>query len=231
MPQKSINQITTLIAEKLKRETDEVFKRMLAPLVDGWRSTLISRSLEKHPDQRNFFTQTLWLPMECHSLIPCPTPMTLCNIMQSKDIVPAPLRFGTTLFDYVGSIDGLNPFRVATSGTFLLLKANKYQAGDTFYEFTNRKIQIRNDKMNFAERPLPMIRMDGVFDNPIDVIRYNCKVSACDYWNEPYPVTNDILQMIMQYILEIDFKMGRDKDTSTPSELELDTPYTKNKQQ
>ncbi len=142
--------------------------------------------------------------------------------MQSKDIIPLPLRFGTTLFDYVGSIDGLNPFRIATAGTGNMLSANKYQQGDTFYEYTNKKIQIRNNKTNFANKPLPMIRVDGVFDNPIDVIKYNCSVTSCDYWDQPYPVTNDILQMIIQYILEIDFKMGRDKDTSAPPELEVD---------
>lgn len=209
MAQNSINEITTVIATHLKRETDEPFKRILAVKVDYWRSTLISRSLEKHPDQRNFFTQSLWLPMECHSPIPCTVPMPICNIMRSKAIVPMPLRFGTTLFDYVGSIDGNNPFHFASVGTEDILIHGKYSKNETFWGYTNKRIQIKS-KINYQEKPIPMIRVDGVFDKPIDVMAFNCKVpdAGCDFWDDPYPITNDILQMVVQYILEIDFKNG-----------------------
>lgn len=230
MPQESINRIVTIIASNLKREMDEPFKRILAVRVDYWRSTLISRSLEKHPDQRNFFTQTIWVPMECHSLIPCPTPMTLCNVMRSRVFVPIPMRFGTTLFDYVGSIDGENAFQIATVGTHEIMTHSRYTGGDTYWEYTNKKILIRNNKHNYAEKPLPMIRVDGVFDKPLDVMAFNCTNAdaACDYWNDPYPVTNDILQMITQYILQIDFKPGNDKDTSNPPEIEEDPNNPRN---
>src|ERR1700744_2778732 len=158
MPQYSINEITTVIASNLKRETDEPFRRMLAVRVDYWRSTLISRSLEKHPDQRNFFTQSLWIPMECHSPIPCPTPLPICNVMRSKTPIPIPLRFGTTLFDYVGSIDGENPFEFASVGTSHIKAYGKYSNNTTFWEYTNKRIQIRS-RVDYNMKPVPMIRV------------------------------------------------------------------------
>lgn len=229
MAQESIARIVTVIASHLKRETDEPFKRMMAVKVDQWRSTLVSRSLEKHPDQRNFFTQTLWVPMECHQLIPCPTPLPICNVMRSKTIIPIPMRFGTTLFDYVGSVDGKNSFRQATVGTIEPLQAGKYSGKRTFYEWTNKRIIIRNNQKNFNDKPIPMIRIDGVFDRPMDVFEYNCKAGTnCDFWNEPYPATNDIVQMITQYILQIDYGGKEDKDVSNPPEVEVDPNAPKN---
>lgn len=229
MPQESINRIVTVIASHLKREKDEPFKRLLAVKVDYWRSTLISRSLEKHPDQRNFFTQSIWIPMECHSAIPCNIPMHLCNVMRSKSIIPIPMRFGTTLFDYVGSVDGNNPFGFATVGTSAIMQSGEYSSHKTFYEYTNKRILISNSLTNYVEKPIPMIRIDGVFDKPIDVMNFNCKTPeyACDYWNEPYPITNDILQMVVQYILEVDYKQGRDKDVSNPAEIEVNPALPK----
>lgn len=229
MPQESINRIVTVIASHLKREKDEPFKRLLAIKVDYWRSTLVSRSLEKHPDQRNFFTQSIWVPMECHSPIPCPTPMRLCNEMRSKVIIPIPMRFGTTLFDYVGSIDGNNPFNFASVGTSAVLQTGgRYSKKKTFYEYTNKRVYIKNSLTNFIEKPIPMIRIDGVFDKPLDVMAFNCKVDNCDYWDEPYPITNDILQMVVQYILEVDYKQGDDKDISDPAEVEVNTASPRN---
>lgn len=228
MPQESINRIVTIIATHLKRETDEPFKRLLAVKVDYWRSTLIARSLEKHPDQRQFFTQSIWVPMECHSPIPCNVPMTLCNIMRSTTIIPIPLRFGTTLFDYVGSIDGDNPFTYASVGTSTFLQTSKWSGDNTFWEYTNKRIHIRNKKDNYIDKPIPMIRVDGIFDKPFDVMKYNCKIIACDFWNESYPVTGDILQMIIQYILEVDFGKEVNKNISDPPRIEVNPDQPSN---
>lgn len=230
MPQESINRIVTLIASHLKRETDEPFKRMLAVKADQWRSTLVSRSLEKHPEQRSFFTQTIFVPMQCDSLVPCElTSIQLCNVMKSTKIVPLPMRFGTTLFDYIGTIDGKKGFYNASPGTLDSLQAGKYTGRNTFWEYTNKKILIRNNKINFNEKPIPMIRIDAVFDRPIDVFEFNCSTGQdCDFWDKPYPVTGDMAQMISQYILQVDFGMKLDKDVSIPQDVEVDPDRPKN---
>lgn len=229
MAQYSLNEITTVIASNLKREIDEPFRRMLAVRVDYWRSTLVGRSLEKHPDQRNFFTQTLWMPMVCGPAIPCTTPLPLCNIMSSKIIIPIPLRFGNTLFDYVGSIDGKNPFTFASVGTSHIMQHGRYAKEKTFWLYTNKKVQIEST-VDYNMKPIPMIRIDGVFDRPLDVIDINCENPSitCDRWNDPYPITNDMLQMVTQYILEIDYKQGVDKDVGDPPDIGTSSLASKN---
>lgn len=225
----TLNKITTIIASKLKREQDEPFKRMLAVEVDQWRATLVARSLEKHPDQRNFFTQTIWAAMECYYPIPCNTAITLCNVMKSKAHIPDPMRFGTTLFDYVGGIDGKTPFRIATVGTKDSLRSDKWTSKKTLYEYTNKAILIDNQVYNFAEKPIPMIRIDAVFDSPLEAFKFNCANGGnCDFWDTPYPSTKDINQMIIQYVLQINYGMKLDKDISVQQDVEVDPTAPKN---
>lgn len=145
----------------------------------------------------------------------------MCNIMRSSRIVPAPMRFGTDLFDYVGTIDGDVPFGYAAEGTFALMKFLPYAGKKTFYEWVNRRIIIRNKSVNFVDQPIPMIRVKAVFDHPLDVFQFNCQTTGCDFWDEPYPATNDIVQMIIQYVLSVDFGQKVDKDTSNAPEIEV----------
>lgn len=196
--------------------------------VDFWRSTLISRSLEKHPDQRNFFTQTLWIPMECYSPVPCSIPMPICHEMRTKYKIPKPLRFGTTLFDYVGSILGDNPFSYTSQGTIDIMQEGKFAANKTFWQYPNDYITIKNNKENYNDRPIPTIMVVGVFDNPIDVLDLNCQLQGCDFWDSEYPATNDIIQMIIQYILQVDYGVRTDKDVSNPPEIEVNPLQPRN---
>jgi hypothetical protein len=196
----SLNEITTGLAAHFDKQTDEPFKRFLAPKVNFWRSKLVVNSLEKHPEQRKFFRQTIWLSMEEDDLVDCPIPMTLCRIASSKFEVPRPMRVGDILFDYVGAIDGKVPFREAAPGMIGFMTEGRYSRNTTFYEYWNDKIKVR------AYKSLPKIRVDGVFDDPIAVMEFNCRNSGqCDWWNEEYPITGDMLQMVVQYILQVDF--------------------------
>lgn len=216
MAQDSLNIITTMIASHLDREQDEPFKRLLAVKVDYWRSTLISRSLDKHPQQRKFFRQTLYVPMEQTSMTTgCEIPVTLCKVARNQFSIPMPMRVGNTLFDYVGSVDGLRAFREADPGTLPYMSAG-FGSLITYYEWENSQdIKVRQNKF------LPFIRVDGVFDKPLEVMEWNCKYQGiCDFWDQKYPITGDMLQMVVQYILQIDY--GR-----APGRGELNIPDTR----
>lgn len=223
MAQESLNQLTTVIAQQYDREQDEPFKRSLEVRVKAWRSTLISRSLEKHPDQRKFFSQTIWVPMICAHRIPCLIPGKPHDTMKSKNPLPVPLRFGNSLFDYVGSVDGRSAFQYAAPGATQLNEHSKYARFQTQWEWENQYIFLTK-KFNVNT---PMIRVDGVFDDPADVFRYNCNSQDCDYWDLPYPVPGDIRQMLIQYINQVDF--NKDKTTTpTSQEVEADPGNPKN---
>lgn len=223
MPQESLNNITTLLASHFDREQDEPFKRMLAVPVDYWRSKLVTNSLEKHPEQRKFYKQSIIVPMHMVDPIHCPVPMDLCQISKSVNPIPKTLRLGGILYDYVGSIDGNQPFREASAGQSDYLKAGRYSKKTIFWGKDNEHIKIIN-KPN-----IPSIRIDGVFDKPIDVMMLNCASGVdCDYWDMPYPCTGDILQMIIQYILQVDFQKN---NTPMPDEIEVNPNKPKNPQE
>jgi len=223
MAQDSLNKITTEIASHLDREQDEPFKRILAMKVDHWRSTLVSRSLVKHPQQRKFFRQTLYVPMsQADMTTGCEIPVPLCQVAKSQYPVPMPMRISNTLFDYVGSVDGLRPFREADPGSLSYLSTG-YGSLITYYEWENNQdIKVRQNKF------LPFIRIDGVFDKPLDVMEWNCKYKGiCNFWDMPYPITGDMLQMVTQYILQVDY--GREPNVPNTQEIEVNPLSPKNK--
>lgn len=222
----SLNRITTSIAAHFEREQDEPFKKMLALKVDSWRSKLVVNSLEKHPEQRKFFRQTLYVPMVEEGQLPdCLPGPVLCKIARSVSAIPSPMRISDVLFDYVGSVDGTKSFVEVNPGTLLFLQSGRYSGHKIFYGYNSvtageSKIEI------FNRSKIPMIRIDGVFDSPTDVMAWNCNSGInCDAWDMSYPVTGDILQMIVQYILQVDFQVREIPDNK---EVEVDASDPKN---
>lgn len=222
----SLNEITTEIASHFEREQDEPFKAVLAKKVDAWRSKLIVNSLEKHPEQRKFFRQTLYIPMSEESPLPdCITGPDMCKIAESVAAIPGPMRLADILFDYVGTVDGTNPFREITPGTLYYLKAGRYSKNRIYYEWSSLATGINKIKI-FERSKIPTIRIDGVFDNPLAVMEFNCNnAGECDGWDLPYPVTGDIKQMIVQYILQVDYQLRQIPDNK---EIEVDPQEPKN---
>lgn len=194
----TLNTITTEIASQLKKELDEVYKRILAEKVDNWRARLIRNSLEKRPQDAKFFLQDVYIPMERTSEIPaCLGAPSACPISRSIKNVPKPLRYGSVLFDYVGSANSSVAFTFAGIGTEQYLSAGKYSHKSVFYGWDGAKLFIRS-------RPnLPLAKITGVFETPSEIFEYNCNAGVeCDGWDKPYPVTRDVLQQIVQFIVE-----------------------------
>lgn len=195
------NTITTEIGSHLGRELDEPFKRLLLAKVDAWRSRLIRNSLQTKPQESKFFRQTIYVPMEAGSLVPECIGAEVCPAAISIKIIPIPLRIGSTLFDYVGSVDGKEPFYEQSPGTGNFFSAMKYLGATVKYSYVLGRFEVP-DHPN-----LPALRVDGIFDSPASVMEFNCANSGvgCDYWDQPYPVTGDVKQMIVQGILQTDY--------------------------
>jgi hypothetical protein len=186
----TLNEITTLIAEKLERELDDPFKLMLAERVDWWRSTLLSRSLEKNPEQVSLFRYPLVATMREYT-DPLSIPLS-CTKYISKQI-PKRLRYNNGKWLYVGAVDGSHPFRFAEPGQLDYLQSGKYSGNTVFYEDINHCIVMR--------RFVPLIKIDDVFDSGMEILRFMKKPGEdCDIFEDEYPVTKDILQMINQYV-------------------------------
>lgn len=223
----SLNKITTEIATSLRKELDEPFKRILAEKVDNWRSRLIRNSLQEKPLESKFFRQTIWVPLQMVNPIPdCvegSDGAPVCDMLRSTVKLPTPLRYSTALFDYVGSVDGKNAFSEGAPGTEQYLLAGKYSRHSVYYSFPNGFLEIDE-----RQRSIPMVRVDAVFDKPSEAMEFNCANSGqCDYWDEPYPVTGDILQMIIQSILQVDYNqpvVPSDKEVELKPQMQAHEP-------
>lgn len=195
------NEITTLIASNLDKEMDEPFKLMMIKRVDYWRSRLIKNSVDKDEQERKFFKQTLYLTMEEKNEVLCKVPYCQCKVSVTKVKLPKPARANGILFDYVGAIDGNNAFKYATTGMLFSMMQSKYASKFIYYTYENGYIKVYNSP------GIPMIRVDGIFDNPEEATKLTCQppAEACNYWDTEYPVTGDIMQLIVQSILQVDF--------------------------
>jgi len=190
------SEITTLLASQLDKTFDDPFKFMMIKRVDAWRSRLIKNSLDKEPRDRRFFRQTIYLSMTEKSEVACDLGFTLCNVSQSL-VIPKVLRANSIMFDYVGSINGANPFQETYPGMINVLTAGKYSKNLIQYSNVNDTIVVYN------KSKLPMIRVDAIWDSPFDVANMICGSSAdvtCNFWDLEYPCTNEILQQIIEFI-------------------------------
>ncbi len=193
----TLSSMTTEIAVHLKKELDEPFKRLLAQSIDNWRSRLIRNSLQEKPNESKFFLQTLYVPMASALATPACVGAPLCPVMKSTKILPKPVRFGTQLFDYVGAIDGKRPFTETIPGAGAYQTAGKYSRKSILWRYELDYIIIE------GHPNLPYVRIDGVFDRPSEVMQFNCDAGIdCDFWDKPYPVTGDIAQQIIQFIVQ-----------------------------
>lgn len=198
----TLNEVTTLLASQYGKELDMPFKLILAERVRVWRSRLLKNSLDKDQKDRKFFRQRLYLKMETTADTPTCTGFTGCPVAQTINIVPKPLMANNILFDYVGSVNGMNPFQEVISGMGAYANASKYTKNTTKFTWTGEKIQVLNNPR------LPYLLVDGIFDNPQEVAAMNCasgQSTDCDFWNQEYPVPGALMQLIIQSITQIDF--------------------------
>lgn len=206
----TLNEITTLIASELQRALDEPLKLMIAERVGVWRSRLIKNSIDKDERERKYFKQTLFVPMVARNEVICSVPFEQCTIAVSKCELPKPLRANSVYYDYIGNITGTKGFKQVVAGTVSIMMSGKFSKNMTLYRIENGLLYVYN-------RPdLPLVMVEGIFDDPQEASRFNCICGTsknCDYWNEEYPVSNDILQLIIQSVMQIDFNRAPNTPT------------------
>lgn len=193
------NEITSVIAQGMNKTLDIPFRLALMKRVDAYRSRFVRESLTKDPRDRAAFRQTIYIPMESTSEVPCDIGIddVFCTVAKSTTRVPVALRANGIHFDYVGAIDGNNPFTLVAPGMLGILNAGKYSKNLLSYELLNDYIVVH------GLPNLPQIRIDAIFDAPTETAEFVCQtLGSCNYWDMEYKCTNDILQMIIQYLPE-----------------------------
>jgi len=193
------NEITAVIASGLDRELDLPFRLQLMERVKVWRSRLVANSLQKNPAQRKFFRQAIYLKMSPVLSTPC-APEVACQIAQTTLEVPFPVRVGSQLFDYVGGPDGNSPFREVNPGTGNYVSTSQFSHLFPTYSYINRRITTPKSDQ-------PLIRVDGIWDDPMQSLELSCSSAdvPCDTWNTEYPISGDLLQLVIQMISRQDY--------------------------
>lgn len=185
------NEITTIISSSFDKQFDEPFKLMVMKRVDYWRARFIRNTLEKEQKDRKFFRQRIYLDMMRKVKVPC---STNCEYAITKLILPTPIRVNNQLFDFVGSVDGSTAFQEVQVG--MLAYQGKWTKKVLKYVYSNKFIEV------YGNPNIPVIRVDGIFENPSEVLSYTCAATKCDFWNSEYPITQEILQLVVSALLQ-----------------------------
>lgn len=195
----NLDSITTLIAAELKKELDIPFKLMLADKIQFWRSRFIKNSLDKDERERKYFRQTIMVPMQEVSETQCvELGYPGCTVARSIPKLPQPVRANGILFDYAGDVTGANPFRFVMPWQIPYLNQSRFSKKDLNYAWESEHLIV------YGNPKIPMVRIDGIFNDPTEAIKLSCNTDGtpCDLWTTPYPVSGDVLQLVIQAITE-----------------------------
>jgi hypothetical protein len=190
------NEITTVLAAKFDKPLDFPFKLMLMEHVRALRAKFIKQTLDASPKDRKFFRQTVYMTLTKELEVPCELPVMLCNVA-TTGTMPKPLRANGILFDYVGAINGTNPFKETDPGMIGYTTMGKYSKNLTQFSWLNFGIVVYDNR-------LPMLRVDYIPDDPLELEGFMCNPGGaeCDVWDSAYPLTSEIWELILRYIHE-----------------------------
>jgi len=199
------NEITTVLSQKAGKVFDLPFKLILMEKVKALRSLLMKQTLEKTPADRKFFRSTIYLKLTETNSVPCAVPVN-CKVYVT-DKLPTPLRANSILFDYVGAVDAHNPFKETHPGMIQFVNSGKYSKNLVPFLYSDNRI--------FLLENVPMIRVDLIPDDPMELADFKCTTDEdnCDVWNTEYPLSKEILALILQMITEELKSLDSQEDT------------------
>lgn len=188
------NELTTVLAQNVGKVFDTPFKLILMEKVKALRSRLMKNTLDKTPADRKFFRSTIYLKLTETNSVPCEIPVN-CKVYVT-DKIPKPLRANSVLFDYVGSVDGYSSFRESGPGMIKFVNKGRYSKRTVGFIYSD-------DRLFFFEN-IPMIRLDFIPDDPMELAGFSCTQDSdlCDPWNTEYPLSKDVLATIIQVLSE-----------------------------
>lgn len=195
-----IAEIAEILAERAGKQFNVPFLEEMKDLVVIHRARILTNILEKKPQQKKLYSQSIVLDLEeanrdeCAAVSECACE----DVMVTTKEVPVPLKINTNPFDFVGSPGGYVAFAWTTFGGERYTKCSPLTGKNARYTLLNNKIYIFND-LNTEK-----IRVEAVWDDPRILAAYSCSAEE----NIPcYTATNDfvadaaIAELVIQDIL------------------------------
>lgn len=187
----TLNEFTSEIAGRYGRELDMQYRQWLVPRIGQWRSRLIRNTLEKRPQDKSRFLQSIRIPLEYGDY-------TCANLQCMGSIsakLPSLVRIGDTPFEYLGGADAASPYRYNDIGTSPWIETGMTAHLFNVYLMNNEQVVIPGERIK-------EVMGTGIFDEPEKAMEWQCKYQAtgCDWWNSPYPISGDIAAMVVTAI-------------------------------
>ncbi len=216
----TLNQIVTILAERSGRQYDLVFKRELKTIVHYWRVQILKQTIQKKASQVSYFLNPIVIGIEQVPEIECPV-KDGC-VLRSKERLPKTLRTSTAPFFYVGDpkFRGLG-FSYSQSFNLEFLKYSRNQPGSIVrYTFIDGYLYFYG-LPSFQE----YVGVQDVFESPELLKTIDCetgKSSNCYLDDDEYPMTEDLIQQLIQAILATELRIQVQSDTKeVPLNIEV----------
>jgi hypothetical protein len=198
----TLNEFTSELAARYGKELDMQYRQWLVPQIGQWRSRLIRNTIEKNPQDKSQFLQSIKVPLTYGDYV--------CGDIDCKgsfsEELPKLVRIGSTPFEYVGSIDGKSPYRYNDMGT-----EDYINQGMTAHLFLGYRVD--NNTIVIPDHRIKEVKATGIFDEPEKAMEWQCRTEniGCDWWNADYPITGDIASLVKTAIWnELDPTRGED---------------------
>lgn len=207
----TLNQIVTILAERSGRQYDLVFKRELKTIVHYWRVQILKQTIQKKASQVSYFLNPIVIEIEQVPEIECPI-KDGC-VLRSKERLPKTLRTSTAPFFYVGDpkFKGLG-FSHSQSFNLDFVKHSRNQPTNIVrYTFVDGYIYLYG-----LPSPQRYIGVQDVFESPELLKTVNCEtgeITNCYTDDNEYPLTEDLVQQLIQAILATELRIQAQSDT------------------
>lgn len=196
----SLNEISELLAERTGRQFDIAFREEVKVMVNYWRARLIVDSLNSRPQDRQFFSKWIDMPLIKTNTSDFPG-FPNCNILKTVCPIPSPVRANSMMFDFIGKLDKASVIPLSTPYLIKPLAFSKYTGNIPRAAYINDHIYV------FGTLNLPGIAVNMI---PEDIGGFlNCCKdcnSICEDDNSAYGVSMDLKQRIVQAILGTELK-------------------------
>lgn len=200
----TLNEIITILAERVGRQFDQAFKRELRVIVMVWRSRIMRQTLERNPLDRQFFKDGFLLDLEEVSITECPELAgQSCTVLRSVKTIPRPVRASGIVFDYIGTDDFLQPFDRIQMWYYRFKKTSPVTGDRAKYAYKNNRIYIVNNTL------IERIAVEGVFEDPRSVYEMQCDDTAgvkCASDDMDFNTSLEVGQAIIQAILATELR-------------------------
>jgi len=201
MASPSLNELISVLSDRVGQPFNIPLQEELKVILNYKRENYTQQFLEKHPEQRSFFQQSVEAPLIPVEQPECDVPKG-CIALRTKCEVPSPIRVSQLTFDFVGSPDFREGYSEMAPEYIKFNAANRFTSKRPKWFYSDKYVWVYNTRL------LNRIGLRSVFRSPEDVNRCLCDNSAavCYDDDQPWPVAGDLINAIMRDVLNVELR-------------------------